>query len=105
PSVAISATMAAIFDVPMSRPTIKFFSFTIRAPPSLGICRRPSRSRFPHRLFAKARYACSKSVAITQIHLLDAAARARQCANRAIVRGDETSEASGWVVASELYRQ
>src|SRR5436305_6764422 len=102
PSAAISATIAAIFDVPMSRPTIKFFSFTIRPPPSLGILVLRSLSRFPHRLLAKARHSCCKSVAIAQIDLLDAPAGARQCANRAIVREDKANETSRWIVAAQL---
>src|SRR5205814_3732413 len=108
PACALSATLAAIFDVPMSRPTIKFFSFTLRPPPSLGICLCPSLglgSRFPRRLFAKARHARRKSIAVTQIHLLDVAPRARQRADRPIVNGDEAFEPSGRIVAAELDRQ
>src|SRR5213080_4689758 len=108
PSCAISATIAAIFDVPMSRPTIKFFSFTIRPPPSLGICLCPSLglgSRFLRRLFAKARHARRKSIAVTQIHLLDVATGARQRADRPIVNGDEACETARRIVASELDRQ
>src|SRR5437773_4344755 len=108
PSGPISATIAAIFDVPMSRPTIKFFSFTIRPPPSLGICLCPSLglgSRFPRRLFAKARHARRKSIAVTQIHLLDVATGACQRSDRAIVHGDEAREPTGRIVAAELDRQ
>src|SRR5690242_14615216 len=108
PSCAISATIAAIFDVPMSRPTIKFFSFTIRPPPSLGIvvvASLANASRFLHRLFAKARHACRKPVAVTQIHLLDAATCSCQRADGAIVNGDEARETAGGIVATELDRQ
>src|ERR1051326_6360093 len=103
PSVAISATIAAIFDVPMSRPTIKFFSFTIRPPPSLGIVvvSLGDASRFLGRLFAKAGHACGKSVAIAQIHLLDMRSGARQCTDGAIVRSDEAREPRRWIVATE----
>src|SRR5947207_8542377 len=102
PSGAISATIAAIFDVPMSSPTIRFFSFTIRPPPSLGIFPCASRSRFPHRLFAKARHTRSESIAIAQIDLLDMTTGTGERADRAVVRSDETREPTCWIVAAEL---
>src|SRR6266513_755526 len=105
PSGPISATIAAIFDVPMSSPTIRFFSFTIRPPPSLGICRCASGSRFPHRLFAKARYSHGESIAIAQIDLLDRTSCARERADRAVVSSDETREAARGIVAAERDRQ
>src|SRR5438105_4299972 len=105
PSAVISATIAAIFDVPMSRPTIRFFSFTIRLPPSLGIFGCASGSRFLDRLLAKAGYPHGKSVAITQVHLLDVTARSGERGDCAIVRGDEAREASAGIVTPELDRQ
>src|SRR5437016_5694461 len=83
PSGAISATMAAIFDVPMSSPTIRFFSFTIRPPPSLGIFRCASGSRFPHRLFAIARnHHCRLPIRSAELRQLAVPIRAEYVAAR-----------------------
>ena len=85
PSGATSATIATIFDVPMSRPTITFFaSFTIAIPsPCLRALR--ARRRFLRRALLESGHARRESVAIAQVHVLDARAR-RARARRSCVR-------------------
>src|SRR6476659_3300956 len=94
--------MATIFDVPMSSPTIRFLlSFTIHA--SL-VCSCCSCGRLLA-LLAKARHARRESVAIAQVHCVDARPRARQRTECAAMHGDEAREARIDFLASEFQRQ
>ena len=79
-----SATIATIFDVPMSRPTIRFFaSFTIAIPFCFcASCASPSFSP----AFAESRHAGRESVAIAKVDVIDACAGARERVDRAVVR-------------------
>src|SRR5215471_16598092 len=95
PSAITSATIATIFAVPMSSPTIRFlFSFTS---PSL-LC------RFFRRLFLEARHPRREAVAVAEIDLRDAHAVAREHGKRAAVRGDEAREPRLRIVTADLDR-
>src|SRR5512143_1520470 len=99
PSGVTSATMATIFDVPMSSPTIRFFaSFTIDPPLPCASCRtRPLR-----RPLAESRHVRGEPVAVPEIHAVDARPRAREHADRPAVDREETREALARPVAAEL---
>ena len=92
PSGATSATIATIFDVPMSRPTIRFLlSFTIASRP-LAVAVTSCRPSSSARVLAESRHARRESVAVAQVHVLDARAGARERADRAPVHADEARE-------------
>src|SRR2546427_3914681 len=91
-----SATMATIFDVPMSRPTIRFLlSFTMCA----------FLPRFARRPFGEPRHAHCKTVAIAQVDVVDARAPAVERADRARVIVDEARQPGARRAASELDRE
>src|SRR6185437_7968859 len=98
PSGITSATIATIFDVPMSRPTIRLLlSFTIPLScPSGGLARR---------LFVKARHAHREAVAIAQVDVVHAGSCTREHADGAPVHGEKTPEPAGDIVATDIERQ
>src|SRR4051794_12750943 len=97
PSGLTSATMATIFEVPMSRPTIRFLlSFM---PSFCWSYRRP------RVLFAERRHACGEAVAIPQVHHFHFGSRTRECAERLPVRGHEARETRIGFFAAKLQRE
>src|SRR2546427_220429 len=95
-SAVTSATMATIFDVPMSRPTIRFLlSFTMCA----------FLPRFARRPFREARHAHRKAVAIAQVDVVDARAGAIERADGARVILDEARQPVARRVAPEVDRE
>src|SRR5664279_1205024 len=102
PSGPISPTIATIFDVPMSSPTIRFLlSFTMHAS-FAALCWS---SRRLGAFLAESRNARREPVAIAQVHGVDLRARARQRAERPAMRGDEAGQARLRLVASQVHRQ
>src|SRR5690349_3368842 len=101
PSGRISATMAAIFEVPISRPTMSFLlsrDLFIRVGPS---------SRAPHApglrlLVAQLRHAHGEAVGVAQVHVVDAAL---QASDGAVVQCDEARKARFDVLAAEFQRK
>src|SRR5688500_15880858 len=107
PSLATSATSAAIFDVPMSRPTIRSFlsslvivRLRLTGPPWFR-----SRAGLFHDAFAKAGNARREAVPVTQVDVLDSRPLARQRADGPRVHGDKALQTRGGLVAAELERQ
>src|SRR5881396_3182226 len=95
-SAVTSATMATIFDVPMSRPTIRFLlSFTMCA-----FLPRPARQPF-----SEPRHAHCKTVAIAQVDIVDARASAIERADGARVIVDEARQPFARRAAPELDRK
>src|SRR6266498_2504765 len=91
-----SATLATIFDVPMSRPTIRFLlSFTMCA----------LLPRFARRPFREPRHAHCKAVAIAQVDVVDARAAAIKRADGARVIADEARQPVARRAAPELDRK
>src|SRR5271165_6836213 len=87
-----SATMATIFDVPMSRPTMRFLlSFTISA----------SLSHFPRRL-AGFRSVHGKSVAIAQVDVIDRGSGAGEHADGARLIGGKAGQPLAGFVSPQL---
>src|SRR5664279_3080576 len=99
PPGPISPTIATIFDVPMSRPTIRFLlSFTMHAS-LVGSCRS---CRGLGALFAKAGNACGEPAAIAQVDGVDARSGTGQRGERPAMRDDEAREARIRLVAPEF---
>src|SRR5438105_1734657 len=97
PSPVISATIATIFDVPMSRPTIRFLlSFTMRGSAPVRWLSCLARGTLD-----EARDAHREAVAIAQVHTCDRLARARQGRQRARIRADQAIEARVGVIAAQ----
>src|SRR5689334_7141393 len=101
PSGRISATMAAIFEVPISSPTMSFLlsrDLFIRVRPSSRAPRAPGLRL----LVAQLRHAHGKAVRVAQVHVVDAAL---QSSDGAVVQCDEAREARLDVLAAELQRE
>src|SRR4030066_4247 len=101
PSGPTSATMAAIFDVPTSRPTISFL--LSRALPMRSA--HPF-SRFPaalrrRLLAAQLRRAHGESIGVTQIHGADPRSERHE---RLVMRCDETGQSGFHLLAPEHER-
>src|SRR5438309_1885183 len=96
PSGFISATIAAIFDVPMSRPTIRCFislALLIKCCSSSFLSGRVgvlTTGRLRWLLACELRYANCKSIRITQVDVIEPAL---QAADAAFVDGDKAVEA------------
>src|SRR5215831_2347013 len=95
-----SATMATIFEVPMSRPTSRFLVSLIYPSPCTDLL-----GRFPGRFLRKARNAGGEAVAIAQIDVFDRGARAGERSEGSRVVADEPQQALVGRVAPELDRQ
>src|ERR1700694_2628201 len=95
-SAVTSATIATIFDVPMSRPTLRFLlSFTMCA-------FLPRSARRP---FREARHAYRKAVAIAQVDVVDARAATIERADGARVIPNEARQPVARCAAPELDRK
>src|SRR5271157_5484790 len=88
-----SATMATIFDVPISRPTIRFL---------LSLTMSASLSGFPRRLCRALRHPHRKAVAIAQVDVIDRRAGAPERADGASLVGGKARQALAGGVAPEL---
>src|ERR1700737_2176514 len=91
-SGVISATMATIFDVPMSSPTIRFFaSLTMRLSPCVfhHVPVDHRLSSLLHGAFLEAGNASRKTVAISQVGVLDASTGTGERADGPRVIADE----------------
>src|SRR5689334_10042192 len=108
PSSRISATSATIFEVPMSRPTIRLsLSFMValsRMRRSSGCCSSCSRA-LSRRLLPEFRQACGEPVAIAQVDVVDVRAAAHEQADRAPVHREEARQAARDVVAPDVERE
>src|SRR3984893_9319353 len=108
-SGVISATMATIFEVPMSSPTIRFFaSLTMRLSPrffTISVTQDHGSSRLLHGAFLESRAARGETVAISQIGVLDASAGTGKRTDGPCVIGDEAIQAFFRVAAPERDRQ
>src|SRR4029079_6493182 len=92
-SGSTSATIATIFEVPMSSPTIRLsFSFTFPLSPSRRLARC---------FFTESRHPRGKAAAIAQIDTIDLRARTRQHADGPPIDRDEAREPAGDVVAAD----
>src|SRR5271169_1181976 len=90
-----SATMATIFDVPISRPTIRFLlSFTMFA----------SLSDFPRRL-AGSRRVHRKTVAVAQVDVIDRRAGADERADGSRLERGKARQSLACRVSSKLDRE
>src|SRR5208283_203034 len=95
-SVVSSATMATIFEVPISRPTIRFLlSFTTFA----------SLSHLPRWLARGVRHAYREPVSIAQVDVVDRGAGTGERANRSLLVHGEARQALVRSVAPEFDRQ
>src|SRR5206468_7471711 len=105
PSGVTSATIATIFDVPMSRPTIRFLlSFTIRSP-SPPVDAAFASGRLFRRTLLESGDPRRKAVAVAQIHLLDTGAVSREHGDRPAVGAYESRQSGRGLVATDLDRQ
>src|SRR5215471_5749810 len=104
PSGMTSATIATTFDVPMSRPTIRFFaSFTIGPPSPLVACVCPSGgSRLLDWSLVELRHVRREAIPITEVDPVDACSGARERRKGAAVHGDEAREPLARLVTTKL---
>src|SRR5271155_4168927 len=95
-SLVSSATIATIFEVPISRPTIRFLlSFTMFA----------SLSHLSRRLARGIRHAHCEAVVVTQVDVIDRCAGACQRANRSRLIRREARQSLARFVSPEFDRK